>query len=100
MLHPQLLSGIIELFIMCPRHSQADEPKKPTPAPAAGAEAAQTVKAKDEPKAAAKSSEAAVDNKPASDAQAGDDAAKGPKKLEKRNSIHLFFKNLVWILRL
>ncbi|CAK6971906.1 breast carcinoma-amplified sequence 1 isoform X22 [Scomber scombrus] len=73
----------------------ADEPKKATPAPAAGAEAAQTVKAKDEPKAAAKSSEAAVDNKPASDAsQAGDDAAKGPKKLEKRNSIHLFFKNL------
>ncbi|CAK6971905.1 breast carcinoma-amplified sequence 1 isoform X2 [Scomber scombrus] len=74
---------------------KADEPKKATPAPAAGAEAAQTVKAKDEPKAAAKSSEAAVDNKPASDAsQAGDDAAKGPKKLEKRNSIHLFFKNL------
>lgn len=81
---------------MCPRHFQAAEPKKATPVPAAAAEAAQTVKAKEEPKAAAKSSEAVVDNKPASVAsQAGDDAANVPRKLEKRNSIHLFFKNLV-----
>ncbi|XP_044066617.1 breast carcinoma-amplified sequence 1 isoform X4 [Siniperca chuatsi] len=73
----------------------AADPKKATPAPAAAAEAAQTVKAKEEPKVAAKSSEAAVDNKPASAAsQAGDDAASVPRKLEKRNSIHLFFKNL------
>ncbi|XP_067449285.1 breast carcinoma-amplified sequence 1 isoform X2 [Thunnus thynnus] len=73
----------------------AAEPKKATPAPAAAAEGAQTVKAKEEPKGAAKSSEAAADNKPASVAsQAGDDAANVPKKLEKRNSIQLFFKAL------
>ncbi|XP_017274706.1 breast carcinoma-amplified sequence 1 isoform X4 [Kryptolebias marmoratus] len=73
----------------------AAEPKKTTSAPAAAAEAAQAVKAKEEPKYAAKSSEAAVDNKPVSAAyQAGDDAASAPKKLEKRNSIHLFFKAL------
>ncbi|KAM7411266.1 hypothetical protein PAMA_021314 [Pampus argenteus] len=73
----------------------AAESKKATPAPAAAAEAAQTVKAKEEPKAAGKSSEAVVDNKLASVAsQAGDDAAKEPRKLEKRNSIHLFFKTL------
>ncbi|XP_036958850.1 breast carcinoma-amplified sequence 1 isoform X1 [Acanthopagrus latus] len=71
------------------------DPKKATPAPAAAAEAAQTAKTKEEPKAAAKSSEAAADNKPASAApQAGDEPASVPKKLEKRNSIHLFFKNL------
>ncbi|KAI3357784.1 hypothetical protein L3Q82_016174, partial [Scortum barcoo] len=72
------------------------DPKKAAPAPAAAAEAAQSVKAKEEPKAAAKSSEAAADSKLASVAsQAGYDAAEVPKKLEKRNSIHLFFKNLV-----
>ncbi|XP_074499396.1 breast carcinoma-amplified sequence 1 isoform X5 [Sebastes fasciatus] len=72
---------------------KAADPKKATPAPAAAA--AETVKAKEEPKAAAKSSEAVVDNKPASvAAQAGDDAANMPKKLEKRNSIQLFFKIL------
>ncbi|XP_037627822.1 breast carcinoma-amplified sequence 1 isoform X13 [Sebastes umbrosus] len=72
---------------------KAADPKKATPAPAAAA--AETVKAKEEPKAAAKSSEAVVDNKPASVAsQAGDDAANMPKKLEKRNSIQLFFKIL------
>ena len=81
---------------MCPQQFQAAEPKKATPAPAAAAEGAQTVKAKEEPKGAAKSSEAAADNKPASVAsQAGDDAANVPKKLEKRNSIQLFFKALV-----
>lgn len=75
-------------------HFQAAEPKKATPAPAAAAEAAQTVKAKEEPKA--KTPETVVDNNPASVAsQAGDDAANVPKKLEKRNSIHLFFKHLV-----
>ncbi|XP_038577812.1 breast carcinoma-amplified sequence 1 isoform X2 [Micropterus salmoides] len=69
------------------------DPKKATPAPAA--EAAPTVKAKEEPKPAAKSSEAVVDSKPASVAtQAADEAANVPRKLEKRNSIHLFFKNL------
>lgn len=73
----------------------AAEPKKVTPTPPAAAEAAQAVKAKEEPKVAAKSSEQAADNKPASvPSQAGDDAACVPKKLEKRNSIQLFFKNL------
>ncbi|XP_077945584.1 breast carcinoma-amplified sequence 1 isoform X8 [Gasterosteus aculeatus] len=71
---------------------KAADPKKASPAPAAAPE---TVKAKEEPKAAAKSSEAVVDNKPASVAsQAAGDAAKAPKKLEKRNSIHQFFKIL------
>ncbi|XP_054601669.1 breast carcinoma-amplified sequence 1 isoform X9 [Nothobranchius furzeri] len=76
--------------------SKSAEPKKTTLAPpAAEAEAAPAIKAKDEPKAAAKHSEAAVDNKPASAAcPAGDDAASVPRKLEKRNSIQLFFKNL------
>lgn len=78
-------------------HVQAADPKKATPAPAAAAaEAAQTAKAKEEPKPAAKSSEAAADNKPPAVAsQTGDDAASVPKKLEKRNSIQLFFKILV-----
>nr|XP_040049745.1 breast carcinoma-amplified sequence 1 isoform X9 [Gasterosteus aculeatus aculeatus] len=71
---------------------KAADPKKASPAPAAAPE---TVKAKEEPKAAAKLSEAVVDNKPASVAsQAAGDAAKAPKKLEKRNSIHQFFKIL------
>lgn len=73
---------------------QAANPKKVTPAPAAAAEAAQTAKTKEEPKPAAKSSEA--DSKPPAVAsQTGDDAASVPKKLEKRNSIQLIFKILV-----
>lgn len=80
---------------MC-QNVQAADPKKATSAPAAVAEAAQPAKAKEEPKAAAKSSEADVDNKPASAVpQAGNVVASGPKTLEKRNSIQLFFKNLV-----
>lgn len=75
---------------------QAADPKKAAPAPAAAAEPVQTVKTKEEPKPAAKSSEAVVENKPAVVAsQTGDDAANVPKKLEKRNSIQLFFKILV-----
>ncbi|XP_030589463.1 breast carcinoma-amplified sequence 1 isoform X9 [Archocentrus centrarchus] len=74
---------------------QAAEPKKATPTPPVATEAAQAVKTKEEPKVASKTSEQAADNKPASAAsQAGDDAASMPKKLEKRNSIQLFFKNL------
>ncbi|CAG6021900.1 unnamed protein product [Menidia menidia] len=73
----------------------AADPKKMTPTPPAEAEAAQAVKAKEEPKAAAKSPEAVVESKPASVAsQSGDDAPNVPRKLEKRNSIQLFFKNL------
>nr|XP_046253609.1 breast carcinoma-amplified sequence 1 isoform X4 [Scatophagus argus] len=74
---------------------KAADPKKATPAPAAATEAPQPVKAKEEPKAVAKSSEASVDSKPVSVASpAGDDVASVPKKLEKRNSIQLFFKIL------
>ncbi|KAF6737082.1 hypothetical protein FQA47_014188 [Oryzias melastigma] len=73
----------------------AAEPKKTAASPPAAAEAAVAVKAKEEPKPAAKSSEAAAETKPASAvSQPADDAASVPKKLEKRNSIHLFFKNL------
>ncbi|AWP10110.1 putative breast carcinoma-amplified sequence 1 [Scophthalmus maximus] len=77
---------------------KAAVPKKAAAAAAAApaAEAPQPVKAnKEEPKAAAKSSEVVADNKQASLApQAGDDGASVPRKLEKRNSIHLFFKTL------
>lgn len=87
---PASKSSFMSLF-----KPKAADPKKATPAPAAAAEAAQTAKAKEEPKAAAKSSEAAGDSKAASAApQAGDEPASVPRKLEKRNSIHLFFKNL------
>ncbi|MED6244762.1 hypothetical protein ATANTOWER_023617 [Ataeniobius toweri] len=73
----------------------AADPKKTTSTPPVTAESPQPVTAKEEPKAAAKSSEAVVDSKPASAASpAGDDAASAPKKLEKRNSIQLFFKTL------
>lgn len=73
----------------------AADPKKTTPAPPATAESPQPVKTKEEPKPAAKSPEAVVDSKPAPAASpAGDNAASVPKKLEKRNSIQLFFKNL------
>ncbi|XP_067383461.1 breast carcinoma-amplified sequence 1 isoform X9 [Channa argus] len=73
----------------------APEPKKATSAPAAAAEAAQAGKPKEEPKTAAKSSEAVVDSKQTTVAsQAGDNGASVSRKLEKRNSIHLFFKNL------
>ena len=59
-------------------------------------EAAQNTKAKEEPKAATKTAEASVENKaPSEAAQGGDESAKAPKKLEKRNSINLFFKTLV-----
>ncbi|CAL8368220.1 unnamed protein product [Lota lota] len=73
----------------------AAEPKKETAAPPAAAEAAHNTKAKEEPKAATKTAEASVENKPPSEAaQGGDESAKAPKKLEKRNSINLFFKTL------
>ncbi|XP_054912955.1 breast carcinoma-amplified sequence 1 isoform X2 [Poeciliopsis prolifica] len=72
----------------------AADPKQTTPTPPAPAESPQPAKAKEEPKAVAKS-EAVVDSKlVAAASPAGDDAASQPKKLEKRNSIQLFFKNL------
>ncbi|XP_046896360.1 breast carcinoma-amplified sequence 1 isoform X6 [Hypomesus transpacificus] len=73
----------------------AAEPKKEPSAPPAEPEAAQAVKTKEEPKATPKapSPEAPVDNQSAT-SQSGEDPANIPRKMEKRNSIHLFFKNL------
>ncbi|XP_052338361.1 skin secretory protein xP2 isoform X4 [Oncorhynchus keta] len=70
---------------------KASEPKKEAPAPAADAIAGPSV-AKEEPKAP---EIPAVDSKPASGpTEGGDNSPILPKRLEKRNSIHLFFKNL------
>ncbi|XP_029578569.1 breast carcinoma-amplified sequence 1 isoform X4 [Salmo trutta] len=70
---------------------KASEPKKEAPAPAAEAVAGPSV-AKEEPKAP---EIPAVDSKPASGpSEGGDNSPVLPKRLEKRNSIHLFFKNL------
>ncbi|XP_067096116.1 breast carcinoma-amplified sequence 1 isoform X4 [Osmerus mordax] len=73
----------------------AAEPKKEPSAPPAEPEAAQAVKTKEEPKPTPKapSPEAPVDNQSAT-SQSGEDPANIPRKIEKRNSIHLFFKNL------
>lgn len=69
----------------------AAEPKV-TPAPAAAAEPGP---AKEEAPKAAKSAEASAESKPATSAPSGgQEAGSAPKKLEKRNSIHLFFKTL------
>ncbi|XP_041701588.1 titin isoform X2 [Coregonus clupeaformis] len=69
----------------------AAEPKKEAPAPAAEAVAGPSV-AKDEPKAP---EAPAVDSKPVSGPSEGvENSPVLPKRLEKRNSIHLFFKNL------
>ncbi|XP_038866611.1 breast carcinoma-amplified sequence 1 [Salvelinus namaycush] len=70
---------------------KASEPKKEAPAPATEAIAGPSV-AKEEPKAP---EIPAVDSKPASGpSEGGDNSPVLPKRLEKRNSIHLFFKNL------
>lgn len=67
-------------------------PKKEVPAPAAEAVAGPSV-AKDEPKAP---EDPAVDSKPVSGpSEVMENSPVLPKRLEKRNSIHLFFKNLV-----
>ncbi|XP_034029295.1 breast carcinoma-amplified sequence 1 isoform X2 [Thalassophryne amazonica] len=75
--------------------SKTAEAKKQTPAPPPAAEAAQVAKTKEEPKTAAKTVEAAVDNKAASGVtKPGDDAAKVPVKQEKTNSKQFLFKLL------
>lgn len=72
---------------------KAPEPKKETSAAPAAAESAPVAKAKEEPKPAAPAAPAAPDNK---SADSTDNASPNiPRKLEKRNSIQLFFKNLV-----
>lgn len=75
---------------------QAADAKKTSPEVPAATEAAPPVKTKEEPKAAAKISESTGESKAAGTAaQAGEEAPSAPKKLEKRNSIQLFFKILV-----
>ncbi|XP_056306009.1 breast carcinoma-amplified sequence 1 isoform X2 [Danio aesculapii] len=70
----------------------ASESKKETAAPAPVAEAAPPVKAKEEPKPAAPSApQPAQDNKSVASTDASPNM---PRKLEKRNSLQLFFKNL------
>ncbi|XP_073794558.1 breast carcinoma-amplified sequence 1 isoform X38 [Danio rerio] len=69
---------------------KAPESKKETPAPVA--EAAPLVKAKEEPKPAAPPApQPAQDNKSVASTDASPNM---PRKLEKRNSLQLFFKNL------
>ncbi|XP_029576234.1 proteoglycan 4 [Salmo trutta] len=71
--------------------TMAAVPKKEVPAPAAEAVAGPSV-AKDEPKAP---EDPAVDSKLVSGpSEVMEDSPVLPKRLEKRNSIHLFFKNL------
>ncbi|XP_014002469.1 fibrous sheath CABYR-binding protein isoform X4 [Salmo salar] len=71
--------------------TMAAVPKKEVPAPAAEAVAGPSV-AKDEPKAP---EDPAVDSKPVSGpSEVMENSPVLPKRLEKRNSIHLFFKNL------
>ncbi|XP_054649303.1 breast carcinoma-amplified sequence 1 isoform X10 [Dunckerocampus dactyliophorus] len=72
---------------------KAGDPKKASPAPATAAPP--TAKAKEEPKAAAKSPEPVVDDKAASaPSKSGDGGANQARKTEKRNSIQLFLKHL------
>lgn len=78
------------------RTFQAADPKKASPEVPAAAEPAPPVKTKEEPKPAAKTSETTAESKAAvTAAQTGNDAPSAPKKLEKRNSVQLFFKILV-----
>ncbi|XP_039508597.1 breast carcinoma-amplified sequence 1 isoform X2 [Pimephales promelas] len=70
----------------------APEAKKETPAPPPVAEAAPVVKAKEEPKPAVPAPQTAPDNK--SIGSTDNSSPNMPRKLEKRNSLQLFFKNL------
>ncbi|XDV46394.1 hypothetical protein PO909_014294 [Leuciscus waleckii] len=71
----------------------APEAKKETPAaPPPVAEAAPVVKAKEEPKPAVPAPQTAPDNKSISSTD--NSSPSMPRKLEKRNSLQLFFKNL------
>lgn len=84
---------IISLTTVRFSQHKAPEPKKETPAAPPVAEAAPPAKAKEEPKPASPAPQAALDNK---SADSTDNASPNmPRKLEKRNSLQLFFKNLV-----
>ncbi|XP_077075012.1 uncharacterized protein LOC143725962 isoform X10 [Siphateles boraxobius] len=71
---------------------KAPEAKNETPAPPPVAEAAPVVKAKEEPKPAIPAPQTAPDNK--SIGSTDNSSPNMPRKLEKRNSLQLFFKNL------
>ncbi|XP_050952967.1 breast carcinoma-amplified sequence 1 isoform X9 [Labeo rohita] len=71
---------------------KAPEPKKETPAAPPVAEAAPPAKAKEEPKPVAPAPQAAPDNKSVDSTD--NSSPNMPRKLEKRNSLQLFFKNL------
>ncbi|XP_057176032.1 breast carcinoma-amplified sequence 1 isoform X2 [Triplophysa rosa] len=83
-------SAAATFSLVSPR--SAPEPKKETPAAPAAAESAPVAKAKEEPKPAAPAAPAAPDNKSAESSENASPSI--PRKLEKRNSIQLFFKNL------
>lgn len=83
------------VLLHAPPFQAADVKKTSTEAPAA-AEPAPPLKSKEEPKAAAKTAESTAESKAAGTAaQTGEESPSAPKKLEKRNSIQLFFKILV-----
>ncbi|XP_056589954.1 breast carcinoma-amplified sequence 1 isoform X5 [Triplophysa dalaica] len=71
---------------------KATETKKETPAKPAAAESAPVAKAKEEPKPAPPAAPATPDNKSAESTENASPSI--PRKLEKRNSMQLFFKNL------
>ncbi|XP_059384386.1 uncharacterized protein LOC132118514 isoform X3 [Carassius carassius] len=70
----------------------APEPKKETPAALPVAEAAPPAKAKEEPRPTTPVTQGALDNKSADSTENA--SPNMPRKLEKRNSLQLFFKNL------
>ncbi|XP_056589952.1 breast carcinoma-amplified sequence 1 isoform X3 [Triplophysa dalaica] len=83
-------SAAATIPLMSPR--SATETKKETPAKPAAAESAPVAKAKEEPKPAPPAAPATPDNKSAESTENASPSI--PRKLEKRNSMQLFFKNL------
>ncbi|XP_026055489.1 neurofilament heavy polypeptide isoform X9 [Carassius auratus] len=71
---------------------KAPESKKETPAAPPVAEAAPPAKAKEEPRPSTPVTQGALDNKSADSTENA--SPNMPRKLEKRNSLQLFFKNL------
>lgn len=84
---------IISLTAVHFSQQKAPEPKKETPAAPPVAEAAPPAKAKEEQKPTAPALQAAPDNKSADSTENA--SPNMPRKLEKRNSLQLFFKTLV-----
>lgn len=83
--------SVTPIWFFC--QHKAPEPKKETPAAPPVAEAAPPAKAKEEPKPVAPAPQAAPDNKSVDSTD--NSSPNMPRKLEKRNSLQLFFKNLV-----